>query len=132
MKKHDYLFDTHSLIFWINKEFMSENFIKFLDKQEREQTLYVSSVSFWEAALLSKKKKIEIKDLHTWKNDLLDNTSIKLINPSASEMIDSCLLPEIHKDPFDRLLIAQSNSHSLTLITKDHDIEKYDVKTFWL
>ncbi|MEM9686121.1 MAG: PIN domain-containing protein, partial [Bacteroidota bacterium] len=37
----------------------------------------------------------------------------------------------LHRDPFDRLIIAQAISDKLTIITKDEYIAKYDVKTFW-
>jgi PIN domain nuclease of toxin-antitoxin system len=40
-------------------------------------------------------------------------------------------LPPIHKDPFDRLLIAQSNFEGLTLVTKDKKINSYSVSILW-
>ena len=40
-------------------------------------------------------------------------------------------LPDIHKDPFDRLLIAQAIENELTIITKDNNIKLYDIKTIW-
>jgi PIN domain nuclease of toxin-antitoxin system len=94
--------------------------------------LYVSSISFWEIALLVKRGKMAISDLHAWKNEILNNTNIRLIEPSASEMIDSTLLPDHHKDPFDRLLIVQANQNKFLIVTKDSDIHKYQVKTFWI
>ncbi len=54
------------------------------------------------------------------------------MDPSASAMIDSVLLPDIHKDPFDRLLIAQANQNHFLLVTKDQTIQKYEVETFWI
>ena len=132
MKKDSYLFDTHALIFWSNKELVSDDFIKFFDQQEQKGNIFVSPISFWEIALLVKKGKIEMKDIHGWKNEILSNTNIKLINPTSSEMIDSTLLPDYHKDPFDRLLIAQAYRNKLLLVTKDKKIQKYTVSTFWI
>ena len=132
MKKEAYLFDTHALVFWNNKETVSEEFINFFDNQVQQGRLYVSSISFWEIALLVKKGNIAISDLHAWKNEILNNTNIRLIEPSASEMIDSALLPDHHKDPFDRLLIVQANQNKFLIVTKDRDIHKYQVKTFWM
>ncbi len=131
MKKTNYLLDTHALIFWHNKENVSEDFIKFFDKQEQQGCLYVSSISFWEVALLVKKGKIRIYDVHGWKNELLNNTNMHLVDPSASEMIDSTQLPNIHKDPFDRLLIAQAKHNNFLLVTKDDHIKEYEVETVW-
>jgi PIN domain nuclease of toxin-antitoxin system len=127
-----YLFDTHALIFWVNKESVSEEFIRFFDRQERQGTLYVSSISFWEIAFLVKKGRLEMADIHAWKNDLLSNTNIRMLDPNAAEMIDSTLLPDHHKDPFDRLLIAQARSGGFRLVTKDRHIQAYDVQCFWM
>ncbi|MBT4288999.1 MAG: type II toxin-antitoxin system VapC family toxin [Deltaproteobacteria bacterium] len=132
MTKNLYLFDTHALIFWHNKKNVSEDFVKFFDQEAEKGTIYVSSISFWEIALLVKKGRIEIPDVHLWKNEILQNSNLQEINPTTSEMIDSTILPDIHKDPFDRLLISQSNQNKLTLVTKDKIIPKYDVKILWL
>ena len=45
MKKEMYLFDTHALIFWNNKEFVSEGFVNFFNKQVQQGRLYISSIS---------------------------------------------------------------------------------------
>ncbi len=132
MKKEMYLFDTHALIFWNNKEFVSEEFVNFFDKQVQQGRLYISSISFWEIALLIKKDRIAISGVQAWKNEILNNTNIQLIGPSVSEMIDSTLLPDYHKDPFDRLLISQDNQNNLLIVTKDKEIQKYQVETFWM
>ena len=132
MKRDYYLVDTHVLLFWNNQVGISEDFVKFLDKLEQTGTLYVSSISFWEIALLVKKKKLALHDVHAWKNELMTHTNIGVIEPSAPEMIDSTLLPDHHKDPFDRLLIAQANQHDFILITQDQNIQQYEVKSFWM
>lgn len=132
MKKNAYLFDTHALLFWNNGEFVSEGFITFFDDQAQKGHVYVSSISFWEIALLVKKGRVSMSDVHVWKNEILSNTDIRLVEPSASEMISSTLLPDYHKDPFDRLLIAQAKQNNLVLITKDKSIQQYEVEVFWI
>ena len=131
MTRDYYLLDTHALIFWHNQVSLSKEFLDFLDKQEQIGTLHVSSISFWEIALLVKKQKLALPDVHAWKNELLNNTHITIIEPSVTEMINSTLLPDYHKDPFDRLLIAQATQHDLILVTQDQYIEKYEVKRLW-
>lgn len=132
MKKDYYLLDTHALLFWHNQVVLSNDFITFLDKQNQIGTLYISSISFWEIALLAKKQKLALSDVHAWKNELMTNTNLGLTEPTPSEMIDSTLLPDHHKDPFDRLLIAQAQKHDFILITQDQNIQKYKVKFFWM
>jgi len=130
--KKIYLFDTHGLIFWSARESVSDAFIAFFDKEEQKGNLLVSSISFWEIALLVKKGKIAISDMHRWKDEILNYTNIKLVRPSVSEMINSTLLPDLHKDPFDRLLIAQARHREAILVTRDALIQQYDIPTFWL
>jgi len=132
MTKQHYLLDTHALIFWAASTELSDAFIDFLDDQQRLGALFVSTLSFWEAALLAKKGRIGVTDVHAWKDDLLNNTNLQLIDPTATEMIDSVSLPAHHKDPFDRLLIAQANRRTMTLVTRDMDIRKYDVSRLWM
>ena len=132
MKKESYLLDTHALLFWNNGESVSEEFINFFDDQAQKGHLYVSSISFWEIALMAKKGRISMSDVHAWKNEILSNTNIRLVEPSASEMIHSTLLPDYHKDPFDRLLIAQADQNNLLIVTKDKCIRQYDVVIFWM
>ncbi len=132
MKKKSYLLDTHALIFWAGKTNVTPEFVSFFDKQAQQGTLYVSSITFWEIAFLVQKNRVAISDIHAWKDELLSNTTLHLIDPSASEMIDSTLLPPHHKDPFDRLLISQAKSRNLILVTKDRMIPTYDVNCTWM
>lgn len=132
MSDAGYLFDTHALIFWVNKESVSPDFIQYFDQRDRNGLLYVSTISFWEIALLVQKGKVLIADLHMWKDQLLGRTNLRLLEPSATEMINSTLLPQHHKDPFDRLLIAQANHHDLKLVTQDQTIQQYTVGHFWI
>jgi PIN domain nuclease of toxin-antitoxin system len=127
-----YLFDTHALIFWSTKEWVSKDFLDFFDSQTKQGNVLASSISFWEVAILSKKGKVEITNVHDWMSGLLENTDIKIINPSASDMIDSTQLPGHHKDPFDRLLIVQALRHNALFVTKDTVITSYSINTFWI
>ena len=132
MKNGPYLFDTHALLFWVNKINVSEKFIKYFDDQERKENVLISAISFWEIALLVKKKRIDLENIEKWKNEIFSNTNLKLANVDVSEMIKSTLLPDLHKDPFDRLLIAQAVHRNAIFVTKDKQINKYELQTFWI
>ncbi len=132
MSRGAYLFNTHALVFWANRTSVSDGFIQFFDRRDRQGNLYISSVSFWEIGLLVKKGRLAIEDVHAWKNEILAHTDVQLIDPSAEEMIDSTLLPDYHKDPFDRLLVAQAQRRDLTLVSKDERVRDYEVRVFWL
>jgi len=127
-----YLLDTHALIFWRHKIDVSEKFIDFFDLQALDGNLFCSAINFWEIALLDKKGRINISDIEQWHVDLLACASLHTITPSAVEMIRSVSLPDHHKDPFDRLLVAQAQHHAMTLVSKDALVGQYDVQTIWL
>lgn len=132
MKQARYLLDTHALVFWSNQTGVSPAFIQFFDQQNQQGTLYVSAISFWEIALLVQKSRLAIPDVQTWQVELFQHTNLHLLNPAASEMSASTLLPSYHKDPFDRLLIVQAQQHALTLVTQDQIIPQYAVATHWV
>jgi PIN domain nuclease of toxin-antitoxin system len=132
VKQEAYLLDTHALVFWTNKTTVSEAFMAFFDRQAQQGALYVSAITFWEIAFLVQKGRLAILDIHAWKNELLSQTNIQLINPSATEMIDSTLLPPHHKDPFDRLLLAQAKHNNLILVTQDQIMQAYAIPQIWM
>ena len=57
--------------------------------------------------------------------------SIDILNITMDHSFKTYDLPEIHKDPFDRMLIAQAKIDDLTIITSDSFIKQYDVKIYW-
>lgn len=127
-----YLLDTHTLFFWVTKEIISKEFLELMDGQNQKGNLLVSSVSFWELALLSQAKRITIPHIQEWKRDVVEQSGVKVLDPTADDMIESVLLPRHHKDPFDRLLVAQTLRHKASLVTRDDLIKKYNIKTFWM
>lgn len=131
-QRQQYLLDTHTLIFWEGQYTVSNKVIRFLDELAEQGNLFVSSISFWETALLVQGNRVNIADTHTWKDGIVANTGLRLLNSSATDMIKSVQLPEHHKDPFERLLIVQAQANNLILITRDDQIEKYAIETFWM
>lgn len=126
-----YLLDTHALLFWVEGT-LSADFLAFLDRCAQEGRLFVSPISIWEIALLGRKGTVVIADLHRWTTKMLTSSGIKRLDPTPSEMINSVQLPGYHKDPFDRLLIAQAQANNMTLVTRDSVMQRYSVPSFWL
>lgn len=132
MKPGRYFLDTHALVLWNLAKHVSPEFIRFFDEQSQMGNVYVSSICFWEIALLVQKGRLALSNISKWKTELLNASSLILIDPSADDMIVSTQLPLHHKDPFDRLLVAQTCQHQGILVTQDAEIQKYSVKTFWI
>ena len=55
------------------------------------------------------------------------NNDFRMLDITADHTLGILALPMLHKDPFDRILIAQANSEDLTIITNDSLIKQYDV-----
>lgn len=88
----------------------------------------LSVVSYWEVMLKSMKGSLEVADLRTWWQDaLLQLRATPLfLRPEHITAIHE--LPPHHKDPFDRVLIAQAKTEKLALISSDKDIARYASK----
>lgn len=102
-----------------------------LDVASRSGHVLVSTAAFWEVALLARKGRLEIDDVSSWKNELLAATGTRLATPEVDDMIASVALPQHHRDPFDRLFIAQARSLRAVLVSRDALFAAYDVATRW-
>lgn len=90
--------------------------------------LYFSVASIWEMAIKCALEKLEVPD------NLLDTLTLEdfLELPiSSTHALAAGALPPHHRDPFDRMLVAQAQSEGLTLVTNDAQIEAYDVPVLW-
>jgi PIN domain nuclease of toxin-antitoxin system len=86
---------------------------------------YLSVVVYWEVMLKSMKQNLDVGDPRTWWFDALDQLAASPL-PLRPEHIGGIYqLPPIHRDPFDRALIAQAIAEELTLLTTDREILKY-------
>ncbi len=119
------LLDTHTLI-WVfdansNLSEEAKNAIS-----EGSNLVYVSAVTAWEIAIKKSIGKLKLKG--DYLKGLKQYRFIPLdITTEHSLAVE--FLPDHHKDPFDRLLIAQAQHENLTLVTRDTSIAKYNVNT---
>jgi PIN domain nuclease of toxin-antitoxin system len=124
------LLDTHTFIWFVNGEqLLSENAIKHIVDSSNEK--YISVASVWEMAIKISIKKLFVKG-GTKKilSDIVENHfSLLNFSPKHFQFIE--IMPFHHRDPFDRMLIAQCISEKMTIVTKDPNFLKYDVKILW-
>lgn len=85
----------------------------------------LSTVSHWEIMLKTMKGLLEIDDPQSWWQDALDQLAARplMLRPEHVKALRG--LPAIHKDPFDRMLVAQASAEGLTLLTTDREIRRY-------
>lgn len=120
-----YLLDTHVLLWWLtNPSQINAKAQKVLS--HRENTLYVSSASFWEMAI---KKSLGRLTLPHNLMETVTREGIKILPILPEETLGVADLPFLHTDPFDRLLVVQAKLHDLVIITRDEKIAEYPVIT---
>jgi PIN domain nuclease of toxin-antitoxin system len=93
----------------------------------------VSSVSVWEIALKAAAGTLRLKDSPAhWFAELAERHDLREIPLDARTACAAAALPPLHRDPFDRVLVALAHSASLTIITSDRHIASYTgVTTIW-
>jgi len=118
------LLDTHVLIWALENNPILSNAAKEAI-QDGTNMVFVSAASAWEMSIKKAIGKLEVPD--NLQQELAQHRFTMLdINFEHAQLAGK--LPNIHKDPFDRMLIAQAKIEKLTLITKDQYINLYDVK----
>ena len=125
-----YILDTHTAMWFFNGD-------EKLSKTANEiiynfsNPIYMSIASAWEVAIKLSIGKLDI--INNTADFLFDaeNNRIAIlpIKPAYLSMLET--LPMIHRDPFDRLLIATAITEQMTLITDDQNIAKYDISQIW-
>ena len=124
-----YLLDTNVLIYFLSSP--GELSAKAKRIVQVAPDLYVSMASLWEIGIKQSLGKLHIGLTPTEieKHCLGHEISILPIRASAIDRLKD--LPDIHRDPFDRLLIAQAQDEGLVLVTRDQTIPNYPVETIW-
>lgn len=110
------LFDTHIFISIINEENnLDKKTIKLIENRRNHK--YLSVASLWEITVkINIGKLLVTRDLKEMYN-LIRDLKIKVIDIKQEHLLTYQMLPLIHKDPFDRLIIAQAITEDLSLIT---------------
>ncbi|HEX5139341.1 MAG TPA: type II toxin-antitoxin system VapC family toxin [Dehalococcoidia bacterium] len=117
------LLDTHALLWWLadSPELSHEARTAIADEDE---DVFVSIATAWEISIKRSLGRMETPD------DLgeqLERHRFDLLPITLSHVSLTGRLPLLHRDPFDRMLIAQAMTNGLTLVTRDRNIARYDV-----
>jgi PIN domain nuclease of toxin-antitoxin system len=88
----------------------------------------LSAIVYWEVLLKSMKGLLKIGDPLTWWPDALEQLAAAPLVLRPDHVAEIYHLPPIHRDPFDRVLIAQAMVEGLSLVTTDREILRYATK----
>ncbi|WP_306206310.1 type II toxin-antitoxin system VapC family toxin [Actinoplanes sp. RD1] len=116
------LLDTHVVIWWLADDDTLAGEIK--DRLDHEPDVYVSAATVWEVAIKQSLGKLEPPDLP----ERILGCGFRHLPITADHGIAAARLPQHHRDPFDRILVAQALCEGMTLVTRDAQIHKYEVE----
>jgi PIN domain nuclease of toxin-antitoxin system len=117
-----YLLDTHIFLWWMSDaEQLSQEVLDII--ADGSNQIYISSATIWEIAIKEALGKLEVDaDLdHAIEENGFVELKVSAICANATKKLE-----QIHRDPFDRMLIAQAIEGDMTLITVDGYIVQYD------
>jgi PIN domain nuclease of toxin-antitoxin system len=125
------LLDTHALLWWLSDDTaLTRSARKTI--ADTKNTLIVSAASAWEIATKVRLGRLpSANDLAADFSGHLDRDGFELLGISAEHGIRAGLLPGPHKDPFDRMLIAQAQAENMPIITNETIFESYGVRRIW-
>jgi PIN domain nuclease of toxin-antitoxin system len=125
------LLDTHTFLWWTTDDPQLSSTARELIGDSKN-TLFWSAASSWEASIKYELGRLPLPDTP----DLflpaeLGRNRIKSLAIVDEHAFQAGRLPRHHRDPFDRILVAQAQVESLGLITNDTSINRYEVSVFW-
>ncbi len=124
------LLDTHTLIWFItgNPEISEKAKTEIETKQG---DIFVSIASIWEMAIKINVQKLKLEiAFESFIEKILQN-SFEILPVTLDDSITVSTLPLLHRDPFDRMIIAQAQNLHLQIITKDSVFKDYNVSVLW-
>jgi PIN domain nuclease of toxin-antitoxin system len=120
------LLDTHTAIWALDTP-------ELLSASARKAVLagpnVLSVLSYWEVMLKSMKGALDVGDPRAWWLDALDQLAATPLHLRPQHVAGVYALPPVHKDPFDRMLIAQATAEGLALVSTDKEIARYASKS---
>jgi PIN domain nuclease of toxin-antitoxin system len=125
------LIDTHVLLwyYWDSNQLSTKSRE---DINNLNNEIYISIASLWEISIKVNQGKLTIKDsLSLFFIDAIEEYGFKILPIELPHLLTQSTLPLHHRDPFDQLLIAQSFSETMPIISADTAFDAYPVTRIW-
>lgn len=124
-----YLLDTHTLLWVLYKEDSLSAYAKNVILDDND--IFVSIASLWEIAIKQSIGKLEINESIESIAQICKKEGFYILSIKPSHLDYLKKLPQIHGDPFDRLIISQAAIEGLIIVTKDAKLPAYGIRTLW-
>lgn len=123
----DLIFDTHALV-WFAAGSSAFGRLARLQAERAETRVYVSAVTAWEYSDLRTRRRLaKAPPLDALRQEM----GFELLDFPGSVWELATTLPDIHRDPVDRMLVAHAMLAGLVVVTADRRIAQYPVRTLW-
>jgi len=124
------LLDNHALLWFYSGDAQLSSTSKNLIK-DTSNNCYVSIASIWEVTIKYNIGKLELENSLADLFEFVKRNQISIIPIELKHLLVLSILPLIHRDPFDRIIIAQGMTEKLTVISKDSFFKDYDLPIIW-
>lgn len=125
------LLDTHAFLWWIADDPRLSGAARD-EIANAENEVWVSAASGWEIAIKAGLGRIELPtDPERFIPDQLARNDMTSLPVQMGHALRAAHLPNHHRDPVDRLLVAQAQAEAVPLVTRDPEIARYEVELLW-
>lgn len=125
------LVDTHVFLWWVTDDpALSERARRVI--QEPDNDVYFSVASAWEIVIKAALGRLTVAgDLEAFVRGHVSRNAFRILPVHLEHALKVYSLPAHHRDPFDRLLVAQASLEGLPIVTADPWMRRYDVEVIW-
>jgi PIN domain nuclease of toxin-antitoxin system len=126
MFSENLLIDTQSFIWFVeNNPKLPDSVRKTMENKDND--LFVSIASLWEAVIKSSMRKLELKRDITETINCISEVGFSILPIKPQHLIILHGLKQIHRDPFDRIIISQAISENFTIVSSDSVFRQYEL-----
>ena len=125
------LLDTHAFLWWVADSPKLSSDAREIIANEQNEPIF-SAVSAWEIAIKVGTGKLELPDSpEKFVTEQISRNALEVLPVHLRHALGVNVLPDHHRDPFDRLLIAQAMTENVAILTADPVIMKYSIQAVW-
>lgn len=124
------LIDSHAVLWWFSRSRQLSRSAR-VALEDSQNRVYVSAAAAWELAIKVNLGKLEARSFVENLPQLLFEEGFRRLAISMDHALRAGMLPRHHNDPFDRMLIAQSQALNCPIVSSDSVFDSYGVRRIW-